>query len=997
MADTTHESEATLHYLVAGTANYPESGGVLADLPKVVDELAIVTGTFADAGGVPLPGGGLNPDSRTLMTAVADAVAEPADGPLVVYLSGHGVTDGAPYYYLCTHNTVPRRGLWGQTAISFIDLTALLRDIEGRQAVVVIDACFSEIALETAGLVDAIAAQTDGRRPEVYLIAAASRAEEARQLAFAQAFSDALRNPRVGRSQRYLRIDTLVDHINASLKDLQFARPKMLGSPSGEWRVFTNPHFRGPARPVPQQALATFTGRSRALGALRSCHERAAGSPVALCVTGASGSGKSILLTHFHDTVRDSPRVRGVLVDAHRRDLRDVIDEIQDHLGIERQHPARAVDALRQYDTPVTLFIDGVDVLDDDQADRFAKEFLLPIVEAPSPVRLVLSAIRPPESLHGITTVDLDGDAYFDRNNLVEFTATMLRSDDQQHRFVSDTELRAVALRIALRCGSSFRMARDLVRFGAYWEDDDVPNALTILRAVFSGRGLDVEWGVGLLAPLAFAEGPGIPDFTLWLDVARRSTGTDYSDQDLDRLLAALDDDVVTEVYAQPEQACWRLEDGSVADELAAAGNGRTMHEAFADALLAALPLATRTPQEWERATEYTRRHLAIHARKAGRLADLLDDPGFLLTTDVSRARRALFVEGSVKSTAVRRILDRLADPAGGTSAERAAQLCYLARASGLDTLADRTEQLPCAWRTIWAGHDGPTARVFAPFGDEGQELLAIGCADGSIRLRRLVGGPTTVFGDPLPGMVTGLAVGTVDGRPHALVGAFDGTVRLFDLVTGAATPVAQAGQSVIGCAIADGQLVVASDRGWSSYPHGAPEPRWDVDTGEEQFTAFTCGVVRGEPVVVLGGAAVLMAWSLRTGQEYQLGTAERGRPRRRRPTALAIDARTGAVVIGALDGTVRVLSANGTDRLIQRHGTEVSAVAVIQDGGPVVMSSGHDGTVHRTPLAPTVPTASIVVGDRITAMAVGPTGWIALATPDLGGAIVRWARPNGA
>ena len=87
-------------------------------------------------------------------------------------------------------------------------------------------------------------------------------------------------------------------------------------------------------------------------------------------------------------------------------------------------------------------------------------------------------------------------------------------------------------------------------------------------------------------------------------------------------------------------------------------------------------------------------------------------------------------------------------------------------------------------------------------------------------------------------GQVTAVAVGVADGIPVAVSGGHDGTVRVWDLRTGAATGVSP----------------VAGYTGW--------------------LTAVAVGVADGTPVAVSGGHdGTVRVWDLRTG------FAPRGKP----------------------------------------------------------------------------------------------------------------------
>ena len=1003
--------ESRLLALVAGTSTYPESGGSLPELAQVPAEIATIGNVLKTVYAAELQEGSrLNPSKAPLLEAIRSVVEAPTDfpgtpDPLVIYLSGHG-RDYGGQYYLCTYDTNPASGKLVTSAVSMADLAAILQGGGRREIVLVIDACYAEMGVEGIAALTLDSRSTSGARQTVWGISAASRVEEAEQLVFAEAFADALRGARVPNAGPYLHVTDLVEQVNLDRGSGQLATVMPTSSVPGSPRVFRNPLYAGRPPTVPAATLDQFVGRDRARDELRSFAAGATdGGIAALVVTGASGAGKSTLLSMLERDL-EKEQTSAILLDARGRSRPDLMDELFDLLGLDKPtRPGPQVARLQDAAELDVLLIDAPDTMDGGAG--FLEEILRPMARHGGRIRLLLACREMPAVLRDLAgEIDLDSDEYFVADDLARLSRRVLTASGSVYADRLPGDVRRLSNSIREQSGRSFRMAGDLAWLyacGLATEEKVMPIQVERVASELLSIGLDPERSTGLLAPLAFAEGPGLPTFSLWLEVARRSTGVNYVPEELDDLIKDGSRRLITQTYAEPGQACWRMASDELAKDLNEPTDGGRIQAAFTDSLLALVP---RTPDErprWEQASEYTRRHLAMHAVKASRLMDLVDDPGFLLVTDVARTRRALYLEDSkhawpdeapTKATSTRRILDELDPSDRAGQLDRTAQLAYLSRLYGLDSLADHADTLPASWRTQWVAPAGvPWAPALASHQVGTSEFLLLGGAEGTVHLHRL-GGETIELDRRLLGKVTSLAAGSVAGRQVAVAGDFDGAVVLYRLDTGEAQLISDSGPTVIGCAIVDDRLVVGTELGWTLYSADGTA-QFEMPLNNEYFSVFATGTLDDEPVVVVGGR--LTAWSLRTGEEVELsvGDAELDLL----PTAITMVSSTGEFVVGYVTGEVLLFSPGGKRRRLLSHAGKVSSVVVVGEGARrQLLSAGHDGRVRRTPLgAEGPPAAEMNLGDNLDALVRGPSGWLGVAVSGRGGAILSWSEgPTG-
>ena len=211
------------------------------------------------------------------------------------------------------------------------------------------------------------------------------------------------------------------------------------------------------------------------------------------------------------------------------------------------------------------------------------------------------------------------------------------------------------------------------------------------------------------------------------------------------------------------------------------------------------LPRDAAGTSAWNNVDRYVRTHLAEHAAACGRLDGLLTDPGYTVVADIDRLLPLLWNAASAEAREAAAVVQLAsADLRGRQEDERASYLELAARMRGADAMADRIAALlpDRAWtvpRARWhtpaahvrlTGHQGTVSAVATSVVD-GRPVAVSGGHDGTVRmwdLRDLV-----QLGEPLDGHrgeVWTVAAGTVDGRPVAVSGGWDATIRVWDLTT---------------------------------------------------------------------------------------------------------------------------------------------------------------------------------------------------------------------
>lgn len=407
-------------------------------------------------------------------------------------------------------------------------------------------------------------------------------------------------------------------------------------------------------------------GRANALRALVAWRTEWPGAPRVVALTGDSGSGRSRLLTGF--LMLCDPEFRAQLL-LGRLDPSTVPPELPapsatnasgltaaqflwalaDHYGLGVERVEDVYPALAGLGEPVPLVVLDVDragpVRSADEPTRLVREVLKPLA-ALDPVRLLVELSRPlATELAGslppgvVQIMDLDDPQWADPEALVRQAEAILspRFGAPELPFTVQPAIRhSLAAAIAHRAGTSPLVVQLAVRSiltapqGFDPADQErLPTSVSSALEWHSSRlGTDPGALFALLAPLALAEGNGIP-LDLWPRLVSAVAGRDMTEAVTSGML--LVGPFVTPVkdpdVASGERTLLRLSHPAIGEAVRAA----VPQEPAAQARIAMTLLETVPEQDWSKADPYVRDHIAGHALGAGLLPQLLTDPGLFV------------------------------------------------------------------------------------------------------------------------------------------------------------------------------------------------------------------------------------------------------------------------------------------------------------------------------------------------------------------------------
>ncbi|MFG2142490.1 ATP-binding protein [Streptomyces sp. NPDC048650] len=494
-------------------------------------------------------------------------------------------------------------------------------------------------------------------------------------------------------------------------------------------------------------------GRSAALRALAAWRMRWPGAPRVIVLTGSPGSGRSRLLTGFlmmcdpefrkqlplddMDPATIPPDLPPPAVPAPAmRTAAQVQWLIADHFGLRATHAEDIFGELAALEEPVTIVVPDVDaagpVRAANEPARLVRDVLAPLA-ATETVQLLADAPRElATELAGslprgqVQIIDLDEPEWADPEGLVLHAETVLDPDFGAPELPYTTDpaaRRALAEAMARRAGGS-RLTVQLAVQSLLTQPEGFDPADESQLPTDVGEALDLHarrLGADpqtlrlMLAPLAFAEGRGLPVEllgTLAGAVAGRDMNQDIADG---MLLAAPFIAPVTapagdgDGNAEPEgsdgtRTLLRLMHPGIAEEIRAGlPSVREAQTEIAMALLEAVP-----EQDWGKADPYIRDHLAAHTLEAGLLPRLLTDPGLFAHADPVPMRAAVEAAPAEELEAPARTYLRTAPLLTRSQAPadmRAALLETAFVEDGLAPYADALHALGFAlpWRTLWS------------------------------------------------------------------------------------------------------------------------------------------------------------------------------------------------------------------------------------------------------------------------------------------------------
>ncbi|MGI5459043.1 caspase family protein [Streptomyces sp. CA-249302] len=674
-----------------------------------------------------------------------------------------------------------------------------------------------------------------------------------------------------------------------------------------------------------------FSGRVGVLTELNAWLTAAEGDGQGRVVTGRPGCGKSAVLgrvvalsdpvyrARFDLVALDPATVvpEGCVtaaVHARHKRLDEIVERIADNLGVTVDGSAALLQELTRRGRkgqPIVIVVDAVDEAGSDTAAdagghgeprRITRELLRPMAEIQG-VRLLVGTRHELVTPLGPTfhCIDLDLPGYrAEQDDVAAYVAKMLLATEEPevrspYRDRPDRAL-AVASGVAARAAGVYLYARttartlrsdrvvvDTLRPG--WADElpsEIGEAFDDYLARF---GPDEPRVRRMLLALAFSEGTGLPRGRIWTTLSSVLSGVECTEADVSWALDVAEA-YVAEVVDDDRRSVYRLYHKALAEHLRRTAGRATaeVQRAVVDALVSVVPVVADGRRDWFAAPPYVRQHLATHAAAAGRLAGLIEDPGFLLACEPLGLLRALTsVDGDASRrirTAYEQVAHRLMpDRALGA---RAADLQLSARRCEANSLADRVEHLgvDLPWTARWAWWSASGAH-------------------------RLLSGHTR--------SVNCVSVGQLDERPITVTGSRDGTVRVWDLTT----------QRQIGEPLAMGVAVSAVAIGelgdYTVVLAGGVDGTvqvWDLSAGQPYGSPLTghTNVIRVIRVCTLGGRTVVLTaggdgtarlWDL--AERRQLGAPLSGHKRTVWDAVLAkVDGRALAVT-GGDDKAVRI------------------------------------------------------------------------------------------
>ncbi len=740
-----------------------------------------------------------------------------------------------------------------------------------------------------------------------------------------------------------------------------------------------------------------FTGRHQALSDIAGWLAVPAPGVSALVVTAGPGSGKTAVLglvasladperrrtvpvtaLGLPDGALPPPGSIDVTIYAGGLTTAEVLAGMAAAARVTAATPGELASALEGRQRPFTALVDALDEAAD--PEDLASRLLRPLLDRGAGTVRLLLGTRP--HLIGLLPasarqIKLDED-YADPAALRSYTIRGLldAAPDSPYPHADPRLVRAVAGQVAASAGSSFLVARITSRTLA--EDPRIPDPADAawraglprvpgdaIRRDLDRLGPDTQRARDLLRPLAYAEGQGLPWEDIWAALASRISGRRYTDEDILWLRKRAGSYIVE--AADAGRSAYKLYHQAMAEYLRADTTDTDVHRAFVQVLTSRVPRAPGGTRDWDHAHPYTLRNLATHAAAAGLIDGLVTDMDYLTHAAPDTLLPALHATTSQDaqltcaiyraSTHVHRHLD---------PQERRQLLAVDAARYHAPVQLDAA-RAGLEWQPRWATGSQVTTALHATLTGHTRAVAAVACAaldgrpvavtgsdDKTVRVWDLATGLLTRSLSGHTSDVKAVACAALDGRPVAVTGSDDKTVRVWDLATGQLTRTltGHAGQvEAVACAILNGHPIAVT----ASLDKTARV--WDLDTGQLARTltghtsgveAVACAALDGRPVAVTGSRdQTARIWDLATGQLTRTLTGHTG------PVAAvacaALDGRPVAVT-GSMDGTARVwdLATGQLTRTLTGHTHGVKAVACAAlDGRPVAATGSRDQTVR--------------------------------------------------
>ncbi|OKJ14055.1 hypothetical protein AMK19_10235 [Kitasatospora sp. CB01950] len=711
-----------------------------------------------------------------------------------------------------------------------------------------------------------------------------------------------------------------------------------------------------------------FSGRHAALTDLAAWLSTPEGGSTAACrvVTAGPGSGKTAVLgliaTLSHPERRRTVpshalRLPADLVGAGAVDAAiyaqrlsdtDVLDALAAAARTRATTVGELLDALDHRPRPLTVLIDALD--EAATPDTLCADLLRPLIQGSrGRIRLLLGTrpyLLPRLDVTDRQIVDLDSERWADPQALTAYTVRTLMEARRTspYRDLPDAA-RPVAQAVARAAGNSFLIARITAGTLAaapaipdptdpHWRASLPRHAGDAMREDLRQRlGPHAQRATDLLRPLAWAQGQGLPWEDLWAPLATAISGRPYIDDDIVWLRKQAGSYVVE--ATENGRSAYRLYHEAMAEHLRDGVDPEAVHAACTRVLADCVPYSADATRDWSRSHPYAVAHRAHHAARAGMLDHILADAEYLvhahprgLTPHLHQARS----EAALLTAAVYRTRIHLHHNA---APQQRRQILALdaARAGAHDLHRVLVRRIPPdEWAPRWA-----TGSTFDP------------------ALRDVLTGHRYT--------VDAVACTVLDGRPVAVTGGGDGTVRIWDLADG--RPV---GEPLIGhtgavkavaCTVLDGHTVAITSAGEKTMRI------WDLANGEPVGTPLTghtdsgrghivnavaCTRLNGRPIAVTGGDDyTVRVRDLTTGRP--LGEPLTGHTEPVDAVACTVLDGRPVAVTGGGDGTVRIWDlADGRpvgEPLIGHTGAVEAVACTVLDGRPIAVTGGREEAVR--------------------------------------------------